>query len=80
MVLRMKNFDILGVHWKIQVLGGGFTKNQYSGVFEGGLIPQYTLWPAESSKWLASEKSGKIVIPPKDVDGYTSECFFRHFD
>ena len=23
MVLRMKNFNILGVHWKIQLLGGG---------------------------------------------------------
>ena len=23
MVLRMKNFDILGVHWKIQLLVGG---------------------------------------------------------
>ena len=25
----MKNFNILGVHWKIWLLGGGFTKNQY---------------------------------------------------
>ena len=31
MHLRMKNFDILGVHWKIQLLGGEFTKNQYRG-------------------------------------------------
>ena len=23
MVLRMKNFNILGVHWRIQLLGGG---------------------------------------------------------
>ena len=29
MVLRMKNFNILGVHWKIQLLEGKFTKNQY---------------------------------------------------
>ena len=28
----MKNFNILGVHGKIRVLGGeGFTKNQYIG-------------------------------------------------
>ena len=27
----MKNFSIMGVHWKIQFLGGGFTKNQYIG-------------------------------------------------
>ena len=27
---KMKNFNILGVHGKIRVLGGeGFTKNQY---------------------------------------------------
>ena len=31
MGLRMKNFNIMGVHWKIQFLsgGGGVTKNQY---------------------------------------------------
>ena len=31
MVLRMTNFNILGVLWEIQHLreGGGFTKNQY---------------------------------------------------
>ena len=70
MVLRMKNFNILGVHWKIQLLGGGggSQKNNIygglpkkgelgqfanlrgpwqergSGVLEGGLIPQCTLW------------------------------------
>ena len=32
MVLRMKNVNILGVHWKIWFSGGGgFTKNQYRG-------------------------------------------------
>ena len=31
MVLRMKNFNILGFHWKIQLLGE-FTKKQYRGV------------------------------------------------
>ena len=33
MVLRMKNVNILGVHWKIRLLGG-VSKNQYRG---GGL-------------------------------------------
>ena len=28
-ILKMKNFNILGLHWKIWLLGGGFTKNQY---------------------------------------------------
>ena len=27
----MKNYNILGVHWKIQLLEVGFTKNQYKG-------------------------------------------------
>ena len=27
----MKNFNIFGVHGKIRVLEGGFTKNQYIG-------------------------------------------------
>ena len=27
----MKSFDILGVHWKIRLLGGKFTKNQDRG-------------------------------------------------
>ena len=30
-MLRMKNFNILGVYWKIRPLGGGVTKNQYIG-------------------------------------------------
>ena len=37
MVLRMKNLNILGVHWRTRLLGGGgFTKNQY----RGGELPK----------------------------------------
>ena len=38
MVLRIKNFSIFGVHWKILLLGG-VTKNQYTGGLpkKGGL-------------------------------------------
>ena len=39
MVLRMKKFNIFGVHWKIRLLGG-FTKNQ----IEGGQLPQKGDW------------------------------------
>ena len=55
MVLRTKNFNILGVHWKIQFLEGGLEKPIYSarlpkkrewvwierggGVFQGGWYP-----------------------------------------
>ena len=31
MLLRMKNFNILGIHWKIRLLGGGSQKT-----IEGG--------------------------------------------
>ena len=31
MGLRMKDFDILGIHWKIRLLGGEFTKKWYRG-------------------------------------------------
>ena len=31
MGLRMKNFDILGVHWKIQLLGGSSQKTDIEG-------------------------------------------------
>ena len=34
MVLRMKNFNILGVHWKIRLLGGGGIHKK---LIEGGL-------------------------------------------
>ena len=39
MGLRMKNYNILGVKWKTQLIRGGFTKNQYRGGFpkKGGL-------------------------------------------
>ena len=67
MWLWMKNFLIIGFHWKVRFLGEGYTKNQYIGgsclkkgvgqfadlrgawqkegdsVFEGVLIPQFTL-------------------------------------
>ena len=33
MVLRLKNLNILGVHWKIRLLGGGSQKTN----IEGGL-------------------------------------------
>ena len=37
MGLRMKKFNIIGVHWKIQIFKGvGFTKNQYT----GGKLPK----------------------------------------
>ena len=36
MVLRLKNFNILGVHWKIQLFWGGHKKT----TIEGGGLPK----------------------------------------
>ena len=41
MVLRMKNFNILEVHWKIWVLRRGLTKNQYR---EGDCLKSGGAW------------------------------------
>ena len=47
MVLRMKNFNILGAHWKIRIsIGEGeFIKNQYKG---GGLPKNWGGWGLDS--------------------------------
>ena len=52
MSLRMKNFNILGFHWKIQLLGGGGVhekpggagQERGGGVFEGAVdTPMHTM-------------------------------------
>ena len=61
MVLRMKNVNILGVHWKSDFLGGGGVwetniegeialkggLDQFADLRVGGLITQCTLWYAK---------------------------------
>ena len=37
MGLRIKNFNILGFYWKIQLLGGGVHENIEGGCLKGGL-------------------------------------------
>ena len=39
MWLRMENFNIIGVHEKIQFLRGGLAKMREGGDFEGGRYP-----------------------------------------
>ena len=34
----MKNFNVFGVHGKIQVLEGGFMKNQYIPIYRGDCL------------------------------------------
>ena len=57
MVLRMKNFNILGVHWKIRLLGGkGLTKNQYTGGYclkrgHGQFVGLRRAWQEKGGWW-----------------------------
>ena len=55
MGLRMKDFNVLGVHWKIWFLGGEFTKNQYIGGGENclkrGWFGQYADLRARKMGW-----------------------------
>ena len=55
MGFRMKNFNIIGVHWKIQFLGGGwrrggrFTKNKYiRGITQKGGLRQFAVLREEA--------------------------------
>ena len=41
MELRMKNFNILGVHWRIQLLGGGGSRKTN---IDGGLSKRGKAW------------------------------------
>ena len=46
MVLRMKNFNILGFHWKtVCWFKGGLARKKGGGVFEGGglMTPMHTI-------------------------------------
>ena len=41
MVLRMKNFNIFGIHWKIRFLGGGLEKWYVGGIAKKGVLGQF---------------------------------------
>ena len=59
MVLRMKNSIILGVHWKIRLLGvQGFTKNKY----RGEDCPKRGAWTVcQFKRWLR-KKDGVVFL------------------
>ena len=74
MVLRTKNFNILGVYWKIQLLGGDLEKPIYrgrlpkkgggGGAFEGvGLIPQFLPWYPNAHIILSHLELSRIGLP-----------------
>ena len=56
----MKNFDIFGVHWKIQFLGGGVHKKKIEGGLpkRGGGLKQFADWREDLAK-----KRGESLIP-----------------
>ena len=58
MGLTMKNFNILGVHWKIWFLGGGLTKNQY----RGDELPKKGAWTVCRFKGGLGKKDGGGVF------------------
>ena len=67
MGLRMKNFNILGIHWKILLLGGGWRgldKKEGSGVFERGID---TLMHT-----MAQVKTFSITFCSQDIKVFTS--------
>ena len=57
MVLRMKNSNIFGVHWKIRLLGG-VTKNQY----RGGLPKKGETWTVCQFKGGLARKRGGVFL------------------
>ena len=67
MVLRMKNSNIFGVHWKIRLLGG-VTKNQY----RGGLPKKGETWTVCQFKGgLARKRGGECFWGVVDTPMHT---------
>ena len=56
MGLRMKNFNILGVHWTIWFLGGWFTKNQ------GGGLPKKGDWTVCRFRGCLAREEGVVFL------------------
>ena len=64
MGLRIKNFNILGVHWIIQLIGGEFTKNWYRGGGGGA-------WTVFRFKWGLGKKERGGVFEGGDTPMHT---------
>ena len=71
MVLRMKSFNILGIHWKIWLLGGGgLTKNQYRG---GGLPKKGSLGQFANLRGTWQERGGRGWYPNAHYDNNSTQ-------
>ena len=76
MVLRMKSFNILRVHWKIQLLGRGFTKNQY----RGGNCLKRGAWTVSSFKGGFARKRGMVFLRGVDTLIHTMNTYWVQND
>ena len=68
MSLRMKNFNILGVHWKIQLLGGGGLEKP---IYKGGLPKKGQLGQLFDLRGAWQERGGWGVF---EGGGLIPEC------
>ena len=62
MVLRMKNFNILGVRWKIWLLGGDVHEKQY----RGGGLPKKGAWTVCQFKGELGKREGVVFLSGVD--------------
>ena len=73
MGLRMKNFDILHLHWKIWLLGGEFMKNQYRGG-EGGCLKRGLGQFADLRGLAWQERGGSVFEGGWYLDAHYNEA------
>ena len=56
MGLRIENFNILGVHWKIRLLGGGVHEKL---IQRGGIASKGGAWTVYKFKWVTWQERGR---------------------
>ena len=54
----MKNFNVLGAHWKIPLLGGEFMKDRH----RGGGLPKKGAWTIFQFKGGLGKKEGVVFL------------------
>ena len=72
MVLRMKNFNILEVHWKIWLLGGVQEKP-----IEGGDCLKRGAWTVCQFKGVLTRKSGVVFLRGAMIPQSTLCSYFK---
>ena len=69
MKLRMKNFNIFGVHWKIRFLGWRVPKNQYreGDCFKMGSMDSLQIWDGGGG---LTRKAGVVLLKEEGGGGW----------